>query len=162
MRKDPSDDSSVETPNPNPKSRQLARESEEPLGTILTTNQGVRTFTYTGKSPTAFTGVRRVFGGGGGTLTINTGATIQSPTATVVAHDVVINGVASGIRAAEWFTGTDPGTGNGTTVVPAPNGASNTNATISFPITGLTAGQTVHIRVRDRAGSWSAVGNVTM
>jgi PKD repeat protein len=76
----------------------------------------------------------------------------------LTAHDVLTNATSSGIAGAEWFVGTDPGPGNGTkaatqpgTLTPVPNSA----ATVSFSVTGLPAGRTVNVRVRDAAGNWS-------
>jgi FtsP/CotA-like multicopper oxidase with cupredoxin domain len=101
------------------------------------------------------------------TLTLDrTAPTITSLTATttagvttltVTASDPTSGGVTSGVAAAEWFTGADPGPGNGTAVAV-------TGATFSFvPGSGrFPRGTVLNVRVRDGAGNWSAVSTVTV
>ena len=121
---------------------------------------GVQVLSYTGTAtgpPGArFTGVSA------GTGRILSGATVTAFTGavTVTAHDPLVNGVATGVAAAEWFTGTDPGPSNGTAVIAAVlPGPANQNQ-VSFTIGGLPAG-TVGVRVKDAAGNWSATTTVT-
>jgi hypothetical protein len=83
-------------------------------------------------------------------------------TLTVTANDPLAAGVSSNIVAAEWFTGTDPGPGNATAVVPS--FTAGNPVTFSFvPGTGrYPAGTVIRVRVKDAAGNWSAVTQVTV
>ncbi len=93
--------------------------------------------------------------------------TPQAPngTRTLTAHDVVPvgTGSSSGIVAAEWFAGADPGTGNATPVTltaVAPStlpGPKNDATPQKYTVRGLPSGPrtTISIRVVDAAGNWS-------
>jgi len=140
----------------------------------VTTSTGVQVLTYTAVSGTNLTGVS----GGTAASTITAGATVALFTGTVAvtAHDAYspllnppnstgTNAVSSGVAGAEWFTGADPGAGNGTKAVTVPvvlATIANTAAPMSFTITGLPAGQTVFVRVVDAAGNWSHTVAVLM
>ena len=140
----------------------------------VTTSTGVQVLAYTAVSGTTLTGVT----GGTATSTVAVGATVAlfMGTVAVTAHDVYnlllnppsstgTNGVSSGVAGAEWFTGADPGPGNGTKAVTVPGvlpTIANTAAPLSFTITALPAGKTVHVRVVDAAGNWSATKTVLM
>ena len=99
-------------------------------------------------------------------LTINTVAGVSSLTAT--ATDPISNGVNNNIVGGEWFTGADPGPGNGLPVVsnvaPPPIFLSGNPVTFTFtPGAGHYAVPTVvSVRVVDAAGNWSAVQTVTV
>ena len=132
-------------------------------GTVaVTTSTGVQVLTYTAVSGNTLTGVR------GGTLaTVAVGATVALFTGTVVvmANDNITNGVSSGVAGAEWFTGSDPGPGNGTKAVTVPlvlPTIANLASPLNFSITGLPAGKIVFVRVVDAAGNWSATKTVQM
>lgn len=69
-----------------------------------------------------------------------------------------VSDTISGIDAAEYFVGTDPGLGNGGAMA-----ISNGTATSSVHITGapLTT-KTISIRSRDIAGNWSSIQTITV
>jgi hypothetical protein len=98
------------------------------------------------------------------TPTVNTVAGVSTLTAT--ADDPLSNGVRSGVVGAEWFTGADPGPGNGLPVIsnpaPPPIFIAGNHVTFSFiPGAGHFAVTTVvSLRVIDGAGNWSAVKTV--
>jgi hypothetical protein len=128
----------------------------------IQTLSGLRTYAYTGKSATQLLGVS-----GPGAITFRTApvtlvVAASPPVIVLTAHDVLSNGSSSGLAGAEWFTGTDPGAGNATKVTVAAGststfpGPANTAAVQSYTLTGLPHG-TVHVRVVDAAGNWSAV-----
>ncbi len=56
------------------------------------------------------------------------------------------------ISYAEYFVGSDPGQGKGTSV----SITSSRNVSLNLPSVGLTPGQFVHLRIRDDQGRWSA------
>jgi hypothetical protein len=63
-------------------------------------------------------------------------------------------GNAANITAAEFFTDTDPGVGNGTAITPITNG-STVNFTANVPTTSLAPGfHFLAIRTKDAAGNW--------
>ena len=65
----------------------------------------------------------------------------------------------SNITAAEFFIDTDPGTGNGTAITPAPIGA-NTIFVTNIPTTSLSAGfHFIAIRTKDATGKWGMFEN---
>jgi hypothetical protein len=76
--------------------------------------------------------------------------------------------VATNIVGAEWFTGADPGLGNGLPVVsnptPPPTFVAGNPVTFTFvPGAGhFTLPTVVSVRVTDGAGNWSAVQTVTV
>ena len=128
--------------------------------TILTVG-GLNTYAYTGTSATQLLGVTGPTGqaNGGAAVTL----VVVSPRVILLtAHDILSNGSASGLAGAEWFTGTDPGPGNATRVMLAAGslntfpGPANSPAVQSYTLSGMPKG-TVHIRVVDAAGNWSAV-----
>jgi len=134
----------------------------------VTTSTGVRVLSYNGVTTalgqSAFTGVT----GGSAGSRVSQGARVAPFTGVVAvtAHDNLSNGISSGVAAAEWFTGADPGPGNGTRAVTAPASipqpSPNPDSQVSFNVTGLPAGTTVSIRVVDAAGNWSAIMTVQM
>jgi hypothetical protein len=74
---------------------------------------------------------------------------------------------SSGVSAAEWFDGADPGVGRGTPMQAADGaygGATEAlTATIDVVARGWLAGaRTLSIRARDAAGTWSAVATVAV
>jgi hypothetical protein len=88
------------------------------------------------------------------TLTNGTTAVTLTGTATDTASKVI---------SAEWFTGADPGAGNGTTMTVTGLGPYNltTNVNVS---TWVTGSYILYVRAKDKAGNWgTAVGaNVTV
>ena len=128
----------------------------------VTTSTGVQVLTYAGVSGNTLTSVT-----GGTVATIAVGATVTPFTGIVslTAQDNLTNGVSSGVAGAEWFTGADPGPGNGTRAVTLPASLTptpNSATPVTFTVTGLPAGATVSIRVVDAAGNWSAIRTVQM
>jgi hypothetical protein len=69
---------------------------------------------------------------------------------------------SSAIFLAEWFTGADPGTGNGTSMTVTENGAVwDLAATVDA--NGWTPGQyQINVRAMDAAGSWSPTAFATL
>ena len=139
----------------------------------VSTSTGVQVLTYTAASGNTLTGVT---GGTVAAATIAAGATVALFTGlvAVTAHDVYnlllnppnstgTNGVSSGVAGAEWFTGADPGPGNGTKAVTVPLALptiANSATPLNFSITGLPAGKIVFVRVVDAAGNWSTTKTV--
>ena len=69
---------------------------------------------------------------------------------------------SSVIDSAEWFTGADPGTGNGTPMTVTANGAVWALAA-TIDANGWVAGDyTISVRARDAAGSWSATDSAIL
>jgi hypothetical protein len=65
------------------------------------------------------------------------------------------------IAAAEWFEGTDPGTGLASPMTVTATGA--TTATISATVSGLANGtHTLRVRAKDAAGNWGPAVSVTV
>ncbi len=64
---------------------------------------------------------------------------------------------AAGVGRAEWFTGADPGAGNGTPMAISGTGPWGLSATIDFMALGWPAGQrTIYVRAQDKLGNaWS-------
>jgi hypothetical protein len=130
---------------------------------------GTRTYHYTGTA----TGPIRLVGVTGPAALVLNGAAVtlvvagSTPVVVLKAHDVLSTGSSSGLAGAEWFTGADPGAGNATKAIVATGstntfpGPANTAAVQSYTLTGLPKG-TVHIRVVDAAGNWSAVLTATL
>ena len=91
-----------------------------------------------------------------------------APDPTNGAATVTLTAIASDadttVAAAEWFTGADPGPGNGTPMT-ASDGtfdSGNEGVTATIDLTGFTAGaHTISVRALDAAGNWSAVTNGT-
>lgn len=105
------------------------------------------------------------------TLTIDRTAPAVSgvaatPNPTNSAPTVTLTGNASdaltGIGAAEWFVGADPGIGNGAAMTLTPSGA---NAALSASVnvsTWLVGDYVLSVRARDLAGNWSTPISVTL
>ena len=137
--------------------------------TIRTLLSGLRTYAYTGKSATQLLGVTGpvILGGTFRGAAVTLVVVVGPPATVLTAHDVLSNGSASGLTGAEWFTGIDPGPGNATKVTVAPGSSStfpgpvNSAAVQSYTLSGMPTG-TVHIRVVDAAGNWSAVTTVVL
>jgi hypothetical protein len=97
-------------------------------------------------------------------LTLNTVAGVSSITGTATDPGLV----TTNIVGAEWFTGADPGLGNGLPVVsnptPPPTFVAGNPVTFTFvPGAGhFTLPTVVSVRVTDGAGNWSAVQTVTV
>jgi Multicopper oxidase len=87
--------------------------------------------------------------------------TAGTTTLTLSANDPTSNGASSNIAAIEWFTGADPGPGNAT-AVPGFTPRNPVTAYSFVPGTGhFTAGTVIYVRIKDAAGNWSAVSQVT-
>ncbi len=107
-----------------------------------------------------------------GTLVVDkTGPSVTAvsaaPNPSAGAASVTLNATAtdslSTITAAEWFTGTDPGVGNATSMTVAGSGASPATLSASVSTSGLPEGSnTLRVRARDAAGNWSAVATTTL
>ena len=66
---------------------------------------------------------------------------------------------STNITAAEYFTDTDPGAGNGIPITPISNG-STVSFTVTVPTAALTSGfHFLAIRTRDAAGNWGLFEN---
>jgi len=72
---------------------------------------------------------------------------------TLTAHDVPTNGVSGGITGAEWYSGADPGAGNGRAITLSPPGPANSAAVQTYTVTGIPSN--ARVRVQDAAGNWS-------
>ena len=67
----------------------------------------------------------------------------------------------SSVVTAEWFTGADPGVGNGTPMTISGGGPFNLAASIN--VSGWNPGNyTLYVRARDAAGNWSSAGSTTL
>ncbi|MEO6700913.1 MAG: hypothetical protein ABI140_16090, partial [Jatrophihabitantaceae bacterium] len=135
-------------------------------GTVsIATTTGTRNYSYSSTTATKLIGLSAQ-GGNQARTVLNGAAVTLLPTVAqpvvLRAHDALSNAAASGLIGAEWFIGTDPGTGNGTKVSVATGSAStfpgpaNSSAIQSYTLTGLPTGN-VSIRVQDAAGNWSAI-----
>ena len=89
-----------------------------------------------------------------------------TPNPTNSAPTVTLTGNATdaltGISAAEWFVGADPGAGNGAAMTLTPSGM---NAALSANVnvsTWLTGNYVLSVRARDTAGNWSTPVSVTL
>jgi hypothetical protein len=85
------------------------------------------------------------------------GPVTSAVTGTVAAGVVTLTATATdaltGITAAEWYEGTDPGAGLGKPMTVTPTGA--TTAGLSTTIAGLSGGShTLWVRAKDAAGNW--------
>jgi FtsP/CotA-like multicopper oxidase with cupredoxin domain len=81
-------------------------------------------------------------------------------TLTAVATDV-----SSNIAMAEWFTGADPGEGNGTPMAAADGAFDNQDESLTAPVdvTGWADGAyTLNVRARDAAGNWSPTDSTVL
>ncbi|UQX87016.1 hypothetical protein M6D93_11935 [Jatrophihabitans telluris] len=134
-------------------------------GSIVITGAagGAKTYAYTSLTATQFLGVT----GPAGSYAAGLAVTATTPSVVLRAHDVLVNGAASGLVGAEWFVGADPGEGHANPVTLATGssgtfpGPANSAAIQSYTLSGLPHGS-VHVRVVDAAGNWSAVSNGTV
>jgi FtsP/CotA-like multicopper oxidase with cupredoxin domain len=147
--------------------------ADVPLATVVQLPQGSHAFVIRGRdgagnwgatasTPFVFDTVRPSVGGVAAAPNPTGGAPSVALTAT--ATDPV---PSSGIGAAEWFDGADPGPGFGNPMQPgdgAFGGATEgLTATIDVAARGWLPGpRTLSVRARDRAGTWSAVATVTL
>ncbi|HZC72720.1 MAG TPA: multicopper oxidase domain-containing protein [Jatrophihabitans sp.] len=93
-----------------------------------------------------------------GALTVSPNPTNGAPTVMATAS-VTETGM---IQSAEyWFGSNDPGPGNATAT--QPNLPTPTTVTLTIPTAGLPnqSNQTLHVRVMDQAGNWSAAATAT-
>jgi FtsP/CotA-like multicopper oxidase with cupredoxin domain len=67
----------------------------------------------------------------------------------------------TGIVAAEWFTGADPGLGNGAAMAISGSGPWSLSANIDISTWG-SGTYTLYVRARDAAGNWSNSGSTTL
>lgn len=133
--------------------------------TIPTGSNGqLKTYAYNGRTATQLLAVT----GPSGTAVQGTVVTLVSPRVILLrAHDVLSSGSASGLTGAEWFTGVDPGPGSAKPVTLASGSSStfpgpvNSEVVQSYTLSGMPKG-TVHIRVVDAAGNWSAATTVVL
>jgi hypothetical protein len=94
--------------------------------------------------------------------TVDATPTVTAGTVTATAQDPVTNGVSTGVVAAEWYTGADPGTGHGTAITGIPAAAAPGGpVTLTFH-PAKPVGTVISIRVKDAAGNWSVVATVTV
>jgi hypothetical protein len=89
-----------------------------------------------------------------------------TPNPTAGAASVTLTAQATDARTtvtrAEWFTGTDPGAGNGTAMTIAGAGPSWT-VTSPVDVRGFSEGaRTLMVRVRDAAGNWSVTASTVV
>ncbi len=99
-----------------------------------------------------------------GVPTVSNVTATPNPTggATIVALSALASGAGFDIDTAEWFTGADPGIGNGTPMSIAPNGP-DWDVTDNIDVTGWATGShTLYVRARNTAGTWSATGSVVL
>ena len=131
-----------------------------PLSQINALTVGVHTFYVRGKDAAGNWGATTTT-----TLTIDktgpvtSGAAVnlQTQTLTASATDAV-----SAIAAAEWFTGSDPGAGNGTAMQAADGTFNGTTEALTASVFSLPSGvQTISVRAKDAAGNWGAVTTVS-
>lgn len=127
-----------------------------PATVSVTSTTGLQSLSYTGTTATTFTGVTGA--AVAAVFAIGAPVSVLGKSVVVTAHDVVFNGIASGVTQAEWFVGTDPGAGSATRAVTTtvPTLPLNSAATVTFTVSALPAGQAVQLRVKDAAGNWSA------
>jgi hypothetical protein len=91
-------------------------------------------------------------------------AVLAAPNPTVgdpVALTATATDAATAVTTAEWFTGADPGVGNGTAMSVAGTGPWSLSATIDVS-TWANDDYTLNVRVRDAAGNWSALGSTVL
>lgn len=89
-----------------------------------------------------------------------------TPNPTNSAPTVTLTGNATdaltGISAAEWFVGADPGAGNGSAMTLTANGGGMDLAASINVSTWLTGDYVLSVRARDAAGNWSNPVSVTL
>jgi hypothetical protein len=92
-------------------------------------------------------------------------AVSATPNPTAGATSVTLSAVAAdtqtNVIAAEWFTGADPGVGNGTAMTLSGSGPWNLSATIDVA-TWINGSYTLNVRAKDAAGNWSTTGNTNL
>lgn len=81
--------------------------------------------------------------------------------ATIVTLGASATDTANAITAAEWFTGADPGIGNGTAMTVSGTGPWSLSATIDVS-TWVNGSYTLNVRAQDAAGNWSTVGSTPL
>ncbi len=88
-----------------------------------------------------------------------------APNPTVGAASVTLLASAtdagSGVTAAEWFTGADPGAGNAAAMTPTGTGPWTLGATVTVS-TWANGSYTLSVRARDAAGNWSSLGSTVL
>ncbi len=139
-----------------------------PLTTINTLTDGPHTFYVHGQDGVGNWGPTNsvIFVIDRNGPTVNAVSITPDPTngAATVALTATANDGETTLAAAEWFTGADPGPGNGTPMTAA-DGAFDSAAeglTATIDLTGFTAGaHTISVRALDAAGNWGAVANGT-
>ncbi len=80
---------------------------------------------------------------------------------TPVTLSAMATDAATAITQAEWFTGADPGVGNGTAMTLSGTGPWSLSATIDVS-TWINGSYTLNVRARDAAGNWSALGSTAL
>ncbi|MCA9873224.1 MAG: hypothetical protein KC441_06205, partial [Anaerolineales bacterium] len=95
--------------------------------------------------------------------TVSGTAAVPNPTAgsASVTLTATANDASTAVTAAEWFTGADPGVGNGTAMTVSGTGPWSLAATLnvsSWPIGSYT----LNVRARDAAGNWSALSSTVL
>jgi subtilisin family serine protease len=73
----------------------------------------------------------------------------------------VANDTVSKVVSAEWFTGNDPGAGNGTAMTVSGAGPYNLTANINVS-TWSTGSYTLYVRAKDKAGNWGTAVSVSV
>jgi hypothetical protein len=68
---------------------------------------------------------------------------------------------ATAVTQAEWFTGADPGVGNGTAMTVSGTGPWSLSATIDVS-TWINGSYTLNVRARDAAGNWSGLNSTLL
>lgn len=89
-----------------------------------------------------------------------------TPNPTNSAPTVTLTGSATdaltGVSAAEWFVGADPGAGNGFAMTLTSNSGGMDLAASVDVLTWLTGDYVLSVRARDAAGNWSSPVSVTL
>ena len=80
--------------------------------------------------------------------------------ATSVTLSATATDAATIVTRAEWFTGADPGIGNGTAMTVTGTGPWNLIATIDVS-TWVNGNYSINVRARDAAGNWSSLGSTS-
>ncbi len=87
-----------------------------------------------------------------------------APNPTAGATSVTLAATATdgtAVTQAEWFTGADPGAGNGTAMTVSGSGPWNLSAAIDVS-TWINGTYTLNVRARDAAGNWSAPSSTAL
>lgn len=95
--------------------------------------------------------------------TVSTVSVTPNPTggAATVTLSASATDAATAVTAAEWFTGADPGIGNGTAMTLSGASPWSLSATIDVS-TWVNGSYTLNLRARDAAGNWSAIGSTAL